>query len=345
MQKQNIYNLTYKDLSKHFVDIGEKPFRATQVFEWLYKRCADNFDAMTNLSDTLRERLKKDFCLRAVKNVKEQKSSDGTIKLLFELKDSEKIETVVIPTARRTTVCVSTQVGCKFGCKFCASGIGGWKRNLSCAEIIEQIIYVKNYYKKASISHIVFMGVGEPLDNYDNLLKAVYLINSSKGMNIAARRITISTSGLIPGIEKFSKEGVQVELSVSLHSPFDETRDSLMPVNKKYPVAKLINACKDYVKKTNRQVTFEYLLIKDLTCNEKSAIQLGRLLKGLLCKINLILYNEVAEFVYKRPSREEIHKFKDKLDQLGIHFTIRAPRGRDISAACGQLRHKEENKS
>jgi len=319
--------------------IGEASFRAAQIFEWIYQKQVQQFDQMSNLSFGLRAQMSKDFTFLKLAVLHKSISSDGTMKVLFELHDKEKVETVLIPTSTRATLCVSTQAGCKFGCVFCASGIGGWKRNLSCAEILSQILYMKRVACERRLSHIVFMGVGEPLDNYDNLIKAIRNINSPKGINIAARRITVSTCGLVPKIKKLAEEGLQIELAVSLHGSSNESRDCLMPVNKKYPVNDLIVACREYNKSTKRQITFEYILIKDVTCSEKAAKELGRLLKGLLCKVNLIPYNSVSEFDYEPPSRNKMFAFKNQLQRSGVHATIRTPRGKDVSAACGQLRH------
>lgn len=340
MKKSDIRDLSFEELTSYVKSIKEAPFRATQIFEWIYQKKIHNFDQMTNLSSVFKERLKKDYTFSKQTILQKDISSDGTTKVLFELNDKEKIETVLIPTATRATVCVSTQAGCKFACRFCASGIGGWKRNLSCAEILEQVLYMKGIAKKKPLSHIVFMGVGEPLDNYDNLLKAIRIINSAKGMNIGARRITISTCGIIPKIEKLAGEGMQIELAVSLHGSSDESRNVLMPVNKKYPIEDLIEVCRRYNKVTKRQITFEYILIKDVTCTDEIACELGRLLKGLLCKINLIPYNPIDEFNHEPPSRNKMFAFKNQLQKFGILATIRRPRGQDVSAACGQLRHK-----
>ena len=339
MQKRDIKDLSYQEMSSYLESLGEKPFRTTQIFDWIYKKGAESFDAMTNLTIVLRNRLKDDFLLEEPSLVKKDVSDDKTTKFLFDLKDKERVETVLIPTPARTTACISTQAGCKFRCGFCASGIGGWNRNLSCAEIVSQVLYVKNHNPEHELSHIVFMGIGEPLDNYDNVVKAIRAINSSYGVNLAARRITISTCGLIPQIKKLSREGIQVELAVSLHGYSNESRDILMPVNKKYPLHDLIETCKEYIRATHRQVTFEYILIKDLTCTEKAAKELGQLLKGMICKLNLIPYNKVSEFSHEPPSKMEMLFFKKRLTESGIHATIRMPRGRDVNAACGQLRH------
>ena len=337
----DIRNLSHKELEEYLKSIGEKPFRATQIFEWIYKKDAWSFDDMTNLSQGLREKLKTNFNLSRPTISQKQVSKDGTTKFLFDLEDHEKIETVLIPTARRTTVCISTQAGCKFGCKFCASGIGGWKRNLTVAEILAEILHVKEEAKKHKkpLSHIVFMGTGENLDTYDNLMKAIRIINSKEGLNIGARRITISTVGIIPKIQQLAQEKIQVELAISLHGYNDESRNQLMPVNRKYPFTELMQACREYIKLTRRQITFEYILIKDVTCTDEAAKELAKNLRGMICKLNLIPYNPVQEFPHKSPSHEEMLRFQEGLEKLGIHATIRTPRGRDIAGACGQLRH------
>lgn len=338
----DIRDLSLEELSRYFESIGEKAFRATQVFEWIYQKGAKSFDDMSNLSASLRSRLKRDFSWGKEKIVQEERAHDGTTKFLFELKDRERIETVLIPTQERATICMSTQAGCKFGCRFCASGIGGWSRNLSSGEILTQILHVGEFCQKTfkrPLTNIVFMGVGEPLDNYENLLKAIRVINSANGLNMGARRITISTCGVVPKIRKLAQEGLQIELAVSLHGSSDESRDVLMPVNKKYPIGELMVACREYIEATNRQITFEYILIKDVTCSLEHAEELGRLLKDMLCKINLIPYNPVSEFSYQTPSVKEMNAFHQHLEELGIHATLRTPRGRDVAGACGQLRH------
>ncbi len=344
--KEDIRNLSYEELVKYFGGIGEKPFRAAQIFEWIYQKNAWVFDAMTNLPKELRERLKQDFNLQPNTIAQKMVSEEGTTKFLFDLHDHEKIESVLIPTETRTTACISTQAGCKFGCRFCASGIGGWSRNLSCAEIVTQVLQVREESLKHErpLSNIVFMGTGEPLDNFQNLMKAIRIINSDKAINIGARHITISTVGLVPKIKELVKENIQVELAVSLHGYDDESRGVLMPVNKKYPIEELIQACREYIQKTNRQITFEYILIRNLTCTEKAAQALGKLLKGMICKMNLIPYNPVSEFDHEPPTKLEMLAFKTRLSELGVHATIRMPRGRDVAAACGQLRHAHSSK-
>lgn len=339
MGQEDIRNLSFEELNAYLVSVNEKPFRVKQIFEWLYKRQARSFDEMKNLPPALRQRLAADFGLFSPPVPHRDVSRDQTTKFLFTLADKEKIESVLIPTPSRRSVCLSTQAGCKFGCRFCASGLGGWKRNLSCAEILDQILYIQRNCGGTPLSHVVFMGTGEPLDNYDNLIKAIRIINSPLGLNIAARRITISTCGVIPKIEQLAQEGLQIELAVSLHGFDNESRNLLMPVNRKYPLQDLIEVCEVYSRKTNRQITFEYILIQGMTCSDRAAKELGQLLKGMLCKMNLIPYNRVVEFTYEPPSRQKILAFRKQLEGYGIHATVRAPRGGDVSAACGQLRH------
>ncbi|MFT5387199.1 MAG: 23S rRNA (adenine2503-C2)-methyltransferase [Candidatus Omnitrophota bacterium] len=340
MQK-DIRDLSFDELSSFLKECGEKPFRATQIFEWIYQKGAWSFDDMSNLSKELREKLAKEFILEKLTIDKKEVAADGTTKFLFDLNDNEKIETVLIPTDTRTTVCISTQAGCKFGCKFCASGIGGWKRNLTVAEIISQVLHIKEeaLSHENPLSHIVYMGVGEPMDNFDNLIKAIRIINDERAINIGARRITVSTCGVIPNILQLGREGIQIELAISLHGYDNDSRNVLMPVNKKYPFDDLIEACRSYQDNYRRQITFEYILIDGVTCSDKAIKALKKAFRGLICKMNLIPYNPVSEFDHKTPSRKDMFKFRDQLNDFGIHATIRTPRGKDINGACGQLRH------
>ncbi len=337
----DIRDQSFDELSRYFESIGEKPFRGQQVAEWIYKKGVWSFDDMKNLPKPVLEKLKKDFYLKPNAIAEKKISQEGTTKFLFDLDDHEKIESVLIPTATRTTACISTQAGCKFGCKFCASGIGGWSRNLTCAEIVTQVLHVREeaLKHKRPLTNIVFMGTGEPLDNAVNLMKAIRIINSDKGMNIGARHITISTVGVVPRIKELAREGLQVELAISLHGYDNPSRNVLMPVNKKYPFDELIAACREYVRLTKRQITFEYILIKDVTCTENAIENLKKAFKGIICKMNLIPYNPVSEFDHKTPSKEEMVAFRNRLEKNGIHATIRTPRGKDVNAACGQLRH------
>lgn len=345
-QKEDIRNLSYDELVRYLDTLKEKPFRATQIFEWIYQKGGWSFEEMNNLSKELREHLMQKFTLKPHRIERKQIAEDGTTKFLFDLDDHQKIETVLIPSETRTTVCVSSQAGCKFGCKFCASGIGGWTRNLTTAEILTQILHVKEeaLKHKKPLSHIVWMGVGEPFDNYQNLLRAIRIVNDPKGINIGARRITVSTCGVIPKIKELAKEGIQIELAISLHGFDNESRNVLMPVNKKYPFDDLMEACREYIKATKRQITFEYILIKDVTCTDKAVKALKKAFRGLICKMNLIPYNPVSEFEHKTPSKEEMASFRNRLEAFGVHATIRTPRGRDVGAACGQLRHVSRNR-
>lgn len=299
---------------------------------------------MSDLPAGLRRRLKDNFYLFGLNLAKKIKSKDGTEKFLFELSDRNYIETVVIPTEKRVTVCISTQAGCKFACAFCASGLLGFKRNLTCAEIIEQILYLKNNCPARRLTHLVFMGIGEPLDNYDNVIRAIRIINSKYSFHIGARRITISTCGIIPGIKRLSEGGLQIELSISLHATDDKTRSQIIPINKRYPLNELIKTCREYIKKTNRQLTFEYILIKGINSDLQNANNLSTILKGLNCKVNLIPANPVKERHIEPPKKKEILAFKDCLVKQGVNVTLRRPRGQDIEAACGQLRLGYEKK-
>jgi len=309
VSSSDIKNLSIQELVHYLNAIGEKPFRATQIFEWLYQKGSESFDKMGNLPKALRQRLAQDFVLKSFQMKHKDISSDGTTKFLFDLEDHQKVETVLIPTSKRITVCVSSQAGCKFGCKFCASGMGGWIRDLSCAEILTQVLYAKSFSKGANscaltclpVSHIVFMGIGEPFDNFENVMKAIRIINDQQGLNIGARRITVSTCGVIPKIQALAKEGLQIELAISLHGYDNDSRNILMPVNRKYPFDDLMETCREYIRKTKRQITFEYILIKDVTCSDKAVKTLKKAFQGLICKMNLIAYNPVSEFDYQTP--------------------------------------------
>ncbi len=337
----DIRDLSLEELTEFLTSISQPLFRAKQISEWIYQKNVWSFDQMKNLSKELRAELAKRFILRPNTIEKKEVSSDETTKFLFKLDDGQKVETVLIPAEGRATACVPTQAGCKFGCRFCASGIGGWKRNLTTAEILTQILHVKEESRKHPypLSHIVFMGIGEPLDNYENLMKAIRVINDPNAINIGARRITVSTCGVIPKILQLGKEGIQIELAISLHGYDNESRNVLMPVNQKYPFDDLIDACRDYQKSYRRQITFEYILIKDVTCSDKAVKALRKAFKGLISKMNLIPYNPVSEFDHKAPARQDMFAFRDHLKEFGVHATIRTPRGKDINSACGQLRH------
>ena len=319
---------------------GEKKYRAEQIFHWIYKENVTAFDEMTNISEALREKLKQNFDLHVFKIIKKQVSKDGTKKYLFDVLDNNAIESVLMEYKYGKTICVSTQIGCKMGCKFCASTGVKFARNLEAGEIVEQLLAIERD-EKIHISNLVFMGIGEPLDNYDNVIKAVKILNNPKGINMGARHISISTSGLVPKIYKLADENLQCTLSISLHSASNEKRSNMMPVNNIYNIQELIKACKYYIEKTNRRISFEYALAKDNNDNLQDAEELVKLLKGMLCHVNLIPINKIEDGKFTKSTNENIIKFRDYLNEHGIVATIRRELGADIDAACGQLRKKE----
>ena len=336
---KNIKDYDLDELKQEFIQMGEKPFRAEQVFKWLYESKVNSFDEMTNLSLELREKLKQNYEMHNFNILRKQESSDGTIKYLFDVLDGNAIETVLMSYHHGYSICVSTQIGCKMGCKFCASTGIKFVRNLTSGEIVEQILAVERD-NGIRISNVVFMGIGEPLDNYDNVVNAIRIINNQKGINIGARHISISTSGLVPKIYQLAEENIQCTLSISLHATTDEKRSSMMPVNNRYNIAELLQACRDYIEKTNRRISFEYALAKDNNDNLEDAKRLIKLLKGMICHVNLIPINKIENGEYVKSSNENIMKFRDYLNDHGIVATIRRELGSDIDAACGQLRRK-----
>ena len=342
---QDILDSNLEELEGLLEDWKAPRYHARQIFSWVYQKGATDFEQMSNLPLELRKRLKQNFCVRTIVPSRIATSRDGTQKFLFELKGGHFIEAVVIPAEGRSTACISSQAGCRFGCRFCASGMRGFKRNLSPAELLSQIHYIKYNSAQKNISHIVFMGTGEPLDNYDNVLKAIRVINAEWGFAIGARRITVSTSGIIPGLSRLAEEKLQVELSVSLHAADQALRSRLMPVNKIYPLDKLLKACADYIAKTNRQITFEYVLLKGINSDLQNARKLSTIIKRLkLGKINLIPANAIPEYGIEPPNTLEVLLFRDALLKAGVTVTLRKSRGQDIEAACGQLRLGYEKK-
>ena len=340
---KNIKDYDLEDLKKEFTEMNEKPFRAEQVFKWIYESKVTSFDEMTNLSLELREKLKENYTMCNFMILRKQESSDGTKKYLFDILDGNAIESVLMSYHHGYTICVSSQVGCKMGCKFCASTGINFVRSLTSGEIVEQILAVERD-NNIRISNVVFMGIGEPLDNYDNVVNAIRIINNPKGINIGARHISVSTSGLVPKIYKLAEENIQCTLSISLHATTNEKRSSMMPVNNRYPIEELLQACRDYIEKTNRRISFEYALAKDNNDNLDDAKELVKLLKGMLCHVNLIPINKIENGAYSKSSNENIMKFRDYLNDHGIVATIRRELGSDIDAACGQLRRKNLNK-
>ena len=336
----SIYNLTREDLEKYFLSINSKKFHADQLFDWLYVKRVKSFDEVTNIKKEVLEEIKKNYILNNIKIVNVEKDQD-VHKYLFELNDGEHIEAVLMFHDYGTSVCISSQVGCNMGCKFCESGRRKKVRNLEVSEMVLQILLIEEELS-SRISHVVVMGIGEPFDNYDNLIKFFRIINDPKGISIGARHITVSTCGIVPKILEFSDLDMQINLAISLHAPNDELRNKIMPINKAYPLKELMDALKIYLKKTNRRLTFEYILLKDVNDSEDCALELVKLVKGLNCYINLIPYNETNNIDFKRTNTIQIMRFYDILKKNSIGVTIRKEFGGKISAACGQLRSKKE---
>ena len=336
---KNIYGLKRCDLEEYFLSINEKKFKALQVYEWLYNFRVSSFDEMTNIKKEVREQLKKDFTMEMIEIVKVQEDN-LTKKYLFRLKDDNYIEAVLMRHDYGNSVCVSSQVGCNMGCAFCESGRLKKVRDLQTYEIVEQILLIEEELSER-ISSVVLMGIGEPLDNYDNVLNFIKIINDSKGIAIGARHITLSTCGIIPKIEKLSEENIQINLALSLHAPNDKLRSSIMNVNKVYNISKLIPVIKEYIVKTNRRVTIEYVMLNNVNDSDSCALELAKLLRGMNVYVNLIPYNETNHLEFKKSSKERILKFYDILKKNRINVTIRKEFGSKIDAACGQLRSKE----
>ncbi|MCP1143996.1 23S rRNA (adenine(2503)-C(2))-methyltransferase RlmN [Lysinibacillus endophyticus] len=341
--KESIYSLRLDQLQQWLKDNGEKAFRATQIYEWLYEKRVKTFDEMSNLSKSLREKLEANFALTTLSTIIKQESKDGTIKFLFQLQDGYSIETVLMRHDYGNSVCVTTQVGCRIGCTFCASTLGGLKRHLLAGEIVEQVVKVQQALDEVNerVSHIVIMGIGEPFDNYDAMMNFLKVINDDKGLNIGARHITVSTSGIIPKIYQFADEQLQINFALSLHAPNQELRQKLMPIARAYKLEELMEAIRYYTNKTGRRVSFEYGLFGGENDSVEHAEELSKLIKGIKCHVNLIPVNYVPERDYVRTPRNQIFAFEKTLKKNGINVTIRREHGSDIDAACGQLRAKE----
>lgn len=339
--KKDIKSLNLNELKCEFESMGEKAFKAKQVYAWLHKRCAESFDEMTDISKDLRENLKNSYVINNCSIEKKLVSMyDSTVKYLFRLHDGELIESVVMKYKYGYTICVSSQVGCKMGCNFCASGIAGFIRNLEPSEILSQI-YAAQRDLDIKISHIVMMGVGEPLDNFDNVIKFLGMISDENGLNIGMRNISLSTCGVVTGIYKLMEKKLQLTLSVSLHAPNDEIRSRTMPVNNKWNVETLLKACRDYTKATSRRISFEYAMISGVNDSDECARELASRLKGMLCHVNLIPVNAVKERDYQKSKADRINSFIKILESRGINTTVRRTLGSDINASCGQLRRGE----
>ena len=337
---KSIYGMTRKELEEYFIKIGSKKFHADQLFSWLYEKRISSYDQVTNIKKDMLNILEKDYSMNRLSIVDIQEDIDVS-KYLFELFDGEHIEAVLMRHDYGNSVCISSQVGCNMGCKFCESGRRKKVRNLETYEMVLQLLMIEECLEER-ISHVVVMGIGEPFDNYDNLLNFLSIINDSKGLAIGARHITVSTCGIVPKILEFGDFSLQINLAISLHAPNDEIRNKIMPINKVYPLDKLIPAIKAYLKKTNRRVTFEYILLKDINDNEACAMELAKLVHGINCYINLIPYNETNNLKFKRTNTIQIMRFYDILKKNNVNVTIRKEFGSNISAACGQLRSKKE---
>lgn len=339
-----IKSLTLEELKSALKDMGEKPFRAGQIFKWLHEG-VQSFEEMSNISKELRAKLAEHFLLTVPEGARKQVSQvDGTVKYLWKMRDGDCVESVLMHYEHGNTACVSTQVGCRMGCKFCASGLGGLKRHLSAGEILDEILFMQRDSGE-KINNIVLMGTGEPLDNYDNVLKFLNLVTCPEGICIGQRHISLSTSGIADKIEKLAGEKLQITLSVSLHAPDDETRSSIMPVNDAYPVERLMRACNYYFDTTGRRISYEYMMARDKTDQPWQAEKLAKLLRGRPSHVNLIPLNEVAESPLQPSTKESVRRFQQALEKRGVTATVRRKLGPDIDAACGQLRRRELNQT
>ncbi len=323
---------------------GEPDFRARQVCHWVYKRQATSVQQMTNLPEALRQRLQQELYVSTLSLLRRQRSEDGAEKLLFGVADGNRIETVLIPRGDKRTICVSTQVGCALGCRFCLTAQGGLVRSLRPAEIVGQVLHFQEPGREPArdFTNIVFMGMGEPLDNFGGTVQAVRILTADWGLGISPRRITVSTSGLARRLEAFGREDLKVNLAVSLNATTDAVRSRIMPVNKAYPIARLLQACRDFPLAVRQRITFEYVLLRDVNDSLADAKRLVKLLHGLRCKVNLLPFNEIPEAPYRRPTDDTVQRFWRWLVEHGVSASVRRSRGRDISAACGQLRYAEQ---
>ncbi len=337
---KDIYGMTHENLEQYFLALGEKKFKATQIYEWLYEKRVTSFDEMSNVKKDVITKLKEDFYFGTLTILERQDDVD-VHKYLFELSDGNKIEAVLMNHDYGNSLCVSSQVGCNMGCAFCESGRLKKVRNLETAEMVEQVLQIEKDFGKR-ISHVVLMGIGEPFDNYDNVISFIRILNHPKGFAIGARHITVSTCGIVPKIEQFMKDENQVNLAISLHAPNNELRSKLMKINKAYPLEKLMPVLKKYIDVTHRRLTFEYILLQDVNDTTECALELAHLLKGMNCYVNLIPYNETSHFEYKKSRQERILNFLDILKKNHIQATIRREFGSKVQAACGQLRSNYE---
>lgn len=338
MEKIDIKSLNYDELADYIVSIGEKKFRAAQLYSWMHEKLACSYDEMTNISDKLKKVLKENTLYTCLEPVRVQESQiDGTKKYLFRLYDGNLIESVFMRYHHGNSVCISSQVGCKMGCRFCASTLNGRVRNLEPSEMLDQIYRIQSLTGER-VSNVVIMGSGEPMDNYDNVVKFLGLINSDKGLNISQRNITVSTCGLVPRIKQLAELKLQITLAISLHAPNDELRKTMMPIAYTYSIEQIMDACRYYLLQTARRISFEYSLVKGVNDSPECAKQLIKLVHGMNCHINLIPVNPIKERDYEQSEKNSIHNFKEILEKAGVNVTIRREMGRDIDGACGQLR-------
>ena len=338
--KKDIASLNWEELQKELLEAGEKKFRASQIYEWIHKKGAEDFLEMTNLSKVLREKLEQSFRIPKVEMIARQISKkDGTNKFLFCLEDGNVVESVLMRYKHGNSVCISSQVGCRMGCRFCASTLDGLERNLVPAEMLGQIYRIEKIIGER-VSNVVVMGTGEPLDNYDNLLKFIHLLTDEHGLHISQRNVTVSTCGIVPKILSLAEENMQITLALSLHGSTQEKRKQLMPVANKYELSEVLKACDTYFEKTGRRMTYEYSLVHGVNDTDQDAQELSDLLHGRNCHLNLIPVNPIKERDYQRPTRENAQKFQNKLEKRGINVTIRREMGSDIDGACGQLRRR-----
>ena len=338
MEKKDIKSWNQKELEEYLVSLGERPFRAKQIYSWIHEKQAASFDEMTNISKKLKEDLKNTCRLVTLRQVTVQRSKvDGTEKYLFALDDGNMVESVLMRYHHGNSVCISSQAGCRMGCRFCASTLDGLVRNLTPSEMLDQVYRIQRAAGQR-VSHVVVMGTGEPLDNYENLLKFIRLLTDEKGMHISQRNITVSTCGIVPNMARLAEEKLQITLALSLHASSQEQRLALMPVAKKYEIHQVVDACRDYFQKTGRRITFEYSLVAGVNDREADAARLAELIAGINCHVNLIPVNPVKERNYRQPEPRMVLNFKNKLEKYGINVTIRREMGRDIDGACGQLR-------
>ena len=338
--KKDIASLNWEELQKELLEAGEKKFRASQIYEWIHKKGAEDFSEMTNLSKVLREKLEQSFRIPKVEIFARQISKkDGTNKFLFCLEDGNVVESVLMRYKHGNSVCISSQVGCRMGCRFCASTLDGLERNLVPAEMLGQIYRIEKIIGER-VSNVVVMGTGEPLDNYDNLLKFIHLLTDEHGLHISQRNVTVSTCGIVPKILSLAEENMQITLALSLHGSTQEKRKQLMPVANKYELSEVLKACDTYFEKTGRRMTYEYSLVHGVNDTDQDAQELSDLLHGRNCHLNLIPVNPIKERDYQRPTRENAQKFQNKLEKRGINVTIRREMGSDIDGACGQLRRR-----